>query len=291
MFSTDSRSQVGIGTLVVYITMIVLTAAASGVLISTAASLQAQAHQAGTGSTAPTTDNVAPTTAVGHVETITTEYDSGRATVRDTDQFVTEIRVNVTGTAGTDSVDLTDAVVIYDVGGDSRFVVHQSKARSATINASTNTYAGQGNAGFLVDAVDATTPNNALLTDENDTYQLIIPLGIAYDVDAKASSEVKVGAKNWGDNPADVAAIETDKLFTDVDADDATSLPYTLTDAATPSLPGSTVDQVSFDNTYLNPLPEGERVQIDVVTANDSEGTIVAGPATELADHDGDIAL
>ncbi|ERH01784.1 MAG: archaeal flagellin [Halonotius sp. J07HN6] len=290
MFSTDRRSQVGVGTLVVYLTMIVLTAVAAGVLISTAASLQAQAHQPG-----PTTQgagDITATGATGHVESLTTEYDSDRAVVRSTDSYITELRVNVTGSPGSHPVNLTKAMVVYHAGNETRFLVHQRKADPAKIDASTSAYTGQGNSGFLISPVDAETPENALLTDPDDTYQLVIPLGIAYDIDAGGSPELQVATKNWGDSPAAVGSLASSKLFTGADADSPTASPYTLTDTAAAPLPGTPVDQVSFDNTYLNPIPAAERVQIDIVTANGSEATVVAGPATDLDAHDGEaIAL
>ena len=240
MFSTDSRSQVGVGTLVVYLTIIVLTAAAAGVLISTAASLQAQAHQPG--STAQSGD-ITATDAAGHVETLTTTYDSDRAAVRATDPFVTEIRVTVTGTPGEQPIDLTEATVVYNAGRDARFLVHESRADPAAINASTNTHDGKGNAAFLIEPVDAASPGNALLTAPDDTYQLVIPLGIAYAVDSASSPRMQTAANDWGDNPAAPASLSASALFTDADADDPAATPYTLRDVTAPPLPGAPVDQ------------------------------------------------
>ncbi|WP_308203723.1 archaellin/type IV pilin N-terminal domain-containing protein [Halorubrum ezzemoulense] len=93
----EDRGQVGIGTLIVFIAMVLVAAIAAGVLINTAGFLQSQAEATGQESTDLVSERIEVGSSVGIV-------GSGANTLK-------EIRVTVQGAPGSDNIDLTDTTV------------------------------------------------------------------------------------------------------------------------------------------------------------------------------------
>ena len=98
MFDTDDRGQVGIGTLIVFIAMVLVAAIAAGVLINTAGLLQAQAQQTGEETTAEVSDVVQITEVIG------TDSQDG-----DSDGKLDLINASVRLASGSDPVNVSQA--------------------------------------------------------------------------------------------------------------------------------------------------------------------------------------
>ncbi|MFC7043202.1 archaellin/type IV pilin N-terminal domain-containing protein [Halonotius sp. GCM10025705] len=95
MFNTDDRGQVGIGTLIVFIAMVLVAAIAAGVLINTAGLLQAQAQQTGEETTAEVSNVVQIGKVVG--------------TDTDGDNEIERLNSSVWLASGSDPVNLSEA--------------------------------------------------------------------------------------------------------------------------------------------------------------------------------------
>ncbi len=96
--NNEDRGQVGIGTLIVFIAMVLVAAIAAGVLINTAGFLQSQAEATGEESTDLVSERIDVTSTVG----IVGDADVGN---------LSEIRVGVSGAAGADQIDLSETTI------------------------------------------------------------------------------------------------------------------------------------------------------------------------------------
>ena len=164
---TDDRGQVGIGTLIVFIALVLVAAIAAGVLINTAGFLQTQAEQTGEESTNQVANNV---------DVIGESGDSDGSQVNN-------VTLLVQRTAGSDDVDLEEVTIEYI--GDNGFenLVHENKDGSTA------------GAEFTTNVVVAEDSSDNVLTDGSDRYEITLE----FNDSALAGDATNLDPLNAGD--------------------------------------------------------------------------------------------
>ena len=115
MFNDNDRGQVGIGTLIVFIAMVLVAAIAAGVLINTAGLLQSQAEATGEESSAQVVDRVQVSSVTGSAIV----QDDPDSTDDETGEEISLIELTVLRSPGADDIDLTNAIIEVFANGES----------------------------------------------------------------------------------------------------------------------------------------------------------------------------
>ncbi|TKX47301.1 flagellin [Halorubrum sp. SD690R] len=167
-FITDNedRGQVGIGTLIVFIAMVLVAAIAAGVLINTAGFLQSQAEATGQESTDLVSERIDVTSEVGIV---------GNATSGELDS----IRVAVSGAAGSDQIDLSETT-IQAVGpnGQANLVFTDQAANSTSLDSFTSNATHLNQTKFAVkNGTGAWVSGDSAVLNGEEDYTIVINPG------------------------------------------------------------------------------------------------------------------
>jgi flagellin-like protein len=122
MFNTQSRSQVGIGTLIVFIAMVLVAAIASGVLIQTAGLLQSQAQQTGDETTSEVSDLVQIDTIIGYEANNKFTKAQIRNLSNTGNNTISHLNVSVSLASGSNPVNVSDASYAIETANNATFV-------------------------------------------------------------------------------------------------------------------------------------------------------------------------
>lgn len=164
--NTTERGQVGIGTLIVFIAMVLVAAIAAGVLINTAGMLQTQAEATGEESTDLVSERMDVNSEVGIVSS---NADNGE---------LQSINITVTGAAGSSEIDLNETI-IQAVGpyGQETLVSANVTGTENNLNEGESadaTEISEGKFAIIDENADYVGSDKAVLGDEDDEFILIL---------------------------------------------------------------------------------------------------------------------
>jgi flagellin FlaB len=279
---TDNRGQVGIGTLIVFIALVLVAAIAAGVLINTAGFLQTQAEQTGQDSTDQVADNINVIGEVGQVAEFGAGAPGDDISTVESANFVREIRLTVQRSPGSSEIDLSGLSIQYV--GDNGFaqLVYVDDASNPDVGSNTisnsepsavSAVNTRGSAGYLIQSITADTPGDPVITEDGDRYEIVIPLATAKDNGNTVIADADVLGGNLAQIGAPVSSGGTDN---------PSSISFNDVDVATPQ----------FDNLDLGLLQEGQQAELEVTTdSGATRNVVVAGPDTLIGDAGNTVSL
>jgi len=182
MFNDNDRGQVGIGTLIVFIAMVLVAAIAAGVLINTAGLLQSQAEATGEESAEQVTDRVQ----ISSVSGSTIEVDGSDGVADDSNEEINLIQLTVLRSPGADDIDLTNSIIEVFANGESDTLTYVAGDDTEILDTDqdlTDTSATiSPEAGFASDSGDfgvqeIQNTDEGVLSDSSDRASLFFFLG------------------------------------------------------------------------------------------------------------------
>ena len=154
----DDRGQVGIGTLIVFIAMVLVAAIAAGVLINTAGFLQSGAQETGQQSSDQVTNRLQVVSAVGE------QVDSSTGSVG-------QIRITVKQSPGANNIDLSTTTLQFVHSTGSTDLTFGKYASGGSVTVSSGKFAVT-DVQDEDDSIDDT--DNVVLNDPADRAQILI---------------------------------------------------------------------------------------------------------------------
>jgi len=179
----EERGQVGIGTLIVFIAMVLVAAIAAGVLINTAGFLQTQAEATGEDSTSQVTNGIQVVSQSGYLDDPATgqvdhlDFVVARSPGADNLDLDT-ISVELVGADGQETFNLSSPEVQIDIftGGGNNVLTDSSDRAEVSIALTGNNGVGLGNnLGYTLAEGDSLTVTFTTASGSTTTAEIRIP--------------------------------------------------------------------------------------------------------------------
>ena len=189
MFNDNERGQVGIGTLIVFIAMVLVAAIAAGVLINTAGLLQSQAEATGQETSEQVSDRLQVATVTGTAEDI--EVDS------ETDARINQTNLTVFRSPGAGDINLENVIIEVFANGESDTLTFDDGFEVEEVNTNgaggDNTLADSADRAILSFGLNNTSPAATLNTGDTIQLQVTTSSGATTFVEKRAPSSLEDG--------------------------------------------------------------------------------------------------
>jgi len=174
----NDRGQVGIGTLIVFIAMVLVAAIAAGVLINTAGFLQTKSEQTGQDSTAQVSNRV--------------QVVSGFANVAN--ERVDYINLTVMRGSGSDDINLSAATIEWIGPNDAKTLTQAEEDKAiASPHGADSADAGSAKfANFTVDSIKDPDDSEPVLNSQDDRFKVIMNTTAISDKTLAEGEEVQL---------------------------------------------------------------------------------------------------
>ncbi len=158
----DDSGAIGIGTMIVFIAMVIVAAVAAAVLVNTAGNLQRKSQETGQETQQEVSSNLFVRDIIGNI----------------TNDQVSAVQWYISLAPGAEAVDLNNLVIRWDYDDD-----------YADLSVAT-TYPTQLSDGFNVTDVKDAGDGDVMVLEEGDRVKLVVELGSGEEVPTRANADV-----------------------------------------------------------------------------------------------------